>query len=301
MKRQHDPNKIYDIVTGQILKALEAGTVPWKQPWSNRINGFTLAQHNAFSKRAYRGINVFILAAEKRSDPRWATYNQITKNGGNVKRGSKGTLVVFWKFLNVKKDKDDDTTGEKVTKRIPLLRYFNVFNVGDTEGLKLDPMQDPTDDDGFDAIAEAEAIAQGYLDNGPSITFDGGGRAYYQKSNDSIHLPGRDQFENPQGYYDTLFHEIGHSTGHSDRLDRLTGERFGSHGYGREELVAEFTSAFLCSEAGIDQHVTGNQAAYIDNWKRTIKADTRAVVIAAGKAQRAADLVLAGGVMAITA
>ena len=290
MSNERNPNKIYDLVTDRILAALDAGTVPWKKPWSNRVNGFTLAQHNAFSKRAYRGINVFILAAEGRRDPRWATYNQIKKNGGHVKRGSKGAIVVFWKFLEV--EREDEDSGEKVAKTIPLLRYFRVFNVDDAEGLNLDAIAEPSDDDDFDPIAEAEAIAQGYLADGPSLTYDGGGGAFYQKSSDSIHLPDRDQFGDAQGFYDTLFHEIGHSTGHPDRLDRLTGDRFGSHGYGREELVAEFTSAFLCSRAGIDQEIHGNQAAYIASWKQTIKADARAVVVAAGQAQRAADLVL---------
>jgi antirestriction protein ArdC len=283
---------VYDLVTERILEALDRGVIPWKRPWSQG-DSFTLAQRNAFSKRAYRGINVFLLSGTRYSDPRWGTFNQIKQHGGHVVKGAKSQIIVFWRFIEREETGDD---GEKKIRSIPYLRYFRVFNIEDTEGLKLEPLTVQAEEDGFDPIAEAEAIAERYLADGPSFDHDGGNRAFYRPSNDSIHIPARESFNSVQDYYDTKFHEIGHSTGHSSRLDRLgTGETFGSHGYGREELVAEFTSAFLCSEAGIDQSVETNQAAYIENWKRTIQADRRAVVVAAGQAQKAADLVLRRG------
>lgn len=287
-------DRIYAEITDKILAALDAGTIPWKQPWSTR-GSFTLAQRNALTKRPYRGVNVFTLLLAGREDPRWATFKQIKKAGGFVKRGSTGQTVIFWKFILVE---DEDDAGKKYQKRIPILKSFKVFNVGDTEGLNLENIVAPVDEDGeeFDPIIEAEAVANNYLLDGPCLSHDGGTRAYYNFTSDEIHLPEKSNFETAEGYYDTLFHEIGHSTGHSSRCDREVGGSFGSHRYGREELVAEFTSAFLSSHAGIDQEVD-NQAAYIASWKRTIKADKRAVVVAAGRAQRAADLVLGAGLV----
>lgn len=172
-----------------------------------------------------------------------------------------------------------------------ILKYFNAFNVEQCEGI---PVLANPDVKAFDAIEAAEAIIAG-MPSAPSIAHDGGDRAYYRPATDEIHLPPRHSFSDAGEYYSTAFHELGHSTGHSSRLDRHDLETgiapFGSPTYSREELAAEFTSAFLCNESGITNTIE-NSAAYIQGWAKKIRSDKRLVVIAASQGQKAADYVL---------
>lgn len=291
--------ELYEKPKNIILESLDRGVAPWRQPWGK--NGLSLAQRNAFTNRPYRGINVFTLMLAGRGDNRWATYKQIKKNGGNVVRGSKSQFVIFWKFVPVRKSDDLD---EDQRETYPILKYFRVFNVEDTTGLDLpaDPTSAPAE---IPSNEIAEKITNQYAKSiglvnratgtGPVVRF-GGGRAYYSPAMDNIQMPPVAAFNGTGEFYSTLFHEFGHSTGHHSRLNRFEknapGDKFGSHGYGLEELVAEFTSAFLCSEATVDPGVIENQASYIHGWKRAIKADHKLVVMAAARAQKAADMVL---------
>ena len=283
---------IYENICKRIVELLDAGTVPWNQPWAT--GNISLEQMNVESQKNYRGINTFILALAGYEDNRWGTYKQIQKLGGNVISGATSQFVCKFKMIPQTVAAEEETEdSDKDVRFRGMIRYFRVFNVEQTTGLELDDPIKPAKPSSFDPVAEAESIVDGFKGK-PGISHDGGGRAFYKVNEDSIHMPPRAAFDNSNGYYSTLFHELGHATGHKSRLNRHDpkGTRFGSHSYGREELIAEFTSAFLCASANIDSVLAEDQASYIANWKNAIKADTRAVVVAAGQAQKAADHIL---------
>ena len=186
--------------------------------------------------------------------------------------------------------KVDDKDGE--SKTIPLLKVYRVFNAAQCKGLSLGAIA-PTPT--VEPISAAQAIVDG-MSNPPSIDHDGGNRAYYVPTMDSIHMPAINTFHGAGEYHATIFHELSHSTGHKSRLDRDSLETpapFGSPIYSREELVAEFGAAFLCAQAGIDNTI-GNSASYINGWSKALKADRRLVITAASQGQRAADCVTGG-------
>lgn len=275
---------IYELITDRMVAALEEGTVPWRKPWNAGVAPRSVEGH------VYRGVNAFLLGMEPYASPFWITFNQAKKREGTVKKGEKSTIVVFWKRLLVWDT--DEATGQKTKKMVPMLRFYRVFNLEQTEGVKV-----PKAVAEFDAskvaheeITDAAAIVAGYP-NPPKILSTQSDQAYYQPLLDHITVPELSQYDRPEEYYSTLFHEMGHSTGHPSRLNRKQTGGFGSHDYGREELVAEMTNAYLCAEAGI-QVTFDNSAAYLASWIRTIREDVRAVVVAAGAAQRAADHIL---------
>lgn len=278
---------VYEIVTERIIEQLEAGTAPWRKPWKASADG----PRNIDGYR-YRGVNVWLLLTEAQahgySSPYWMTFKQAKAKGGSVRKGEKSTVIVFWKRIRI----TDKETGEP--KIIPMLRYFRVFNLDQTEDVKLPKRvaeeQAAVTEVELDPITEAEAIAAGYP-AGPRVLTNGS-EAVYQPGTDTVTVPPLRAYQEPGEYYSTLFHELGHSTGHKDRLDRFKGDqRFGSHDYGREELVAEMTSAFLAAEAGIET-TAENSAAYLRGWIQVLREDSRAVVVAAGAAQRAAEHIL---------
>jgi antirestriction protein ArdC len=277
---------LYQTVTDQIIAMLEAGVVPWRSP----ILGRSKAGHpkNLNTGKKYRGVNVFLLAftayAKGYGSSYWLTFNQAKERGGNVRKGEKSSMVFFWKQYET----TDRETGEPV--RVPVLRYYNVFNAEQIEGIETPDAVtfEPLD---FHPIDSAEQIAANYR-SGPAVHHDGGQQAFYHPFTDTVHMPEQTRFASVEEYYSTLFHELSHSTGHSNRLDRKLNTApppFGSSDYGKEELIAEMSAAFLCSFAGIQPTVITNQAAYVSGWLEHIKADKKLVISAAGQAQRAAD------------
>ena len=274
----------YQTVTTRITAALERGTVPWRTPWRAR------GHRNALSGRPYRGINLLMLGLtaleQDFEDTRWLTYRQAASRGGHVRRGERGTRVVLWKWIE-----REDPEGGELARNYPLLRLFTLFNIAQCDGLELTP---PENGEPFDPIERAEAIVSDYT-NGPGIFHDATA-AYYRPSRDEVHLPPRAAFSSADDYYATAFHELGHSTGHRSRLGRAGYESgvaaFGSETYSREELVAEFTAAFLSHEAGIDSSRLEQSAAYIASWLRALRDDPRMVIVAAGQGQRATDHIL---------
>lgn len=282
-------SNVYEVITDRIVSALDAGIVPWRQPWRAASD-----MPRNLRGRAYRGINVWLLLMAARAkgygDPRWLTFKQSTELGGRVKRGEKGMPVVLWKPTKV--EERDPNTGQTREKTVPLIRYYTVFNVAQCEDIAVAPLAVPTNE--VDPIEACEAIVAAYP-GGPTILHDGGNRAYYLPATDAVHLPRVESFSSSEGYYATKFHELGHSTGHESRLARqgiTSFDHFGSGRYAREELVAEMTAAFLAGEAGIAPAVVDNTVAYIQNWRQVLTDDPRAVVTAAAQAQKAADLVL---------
>lgn len=273
---------VNDVITQNVIAMLEDGTAPWRKPWTAGSR-----PRNIVSNRPYTGINVFLTAAQGFESPFWMTFKQMKTLGGQLKDGAKSTAVIFYTTT----EKEDRETGK--IKKSFILRFYKVFNLEQTEGVRVPKgrvTETPVD---VDPIEAAEAIWSGYAD-GPSLGF-GGDSAHYVPALDAITLPPRSSFTGSPEYYSTLFHEAGHSTGHADRLNRWDDShdhRFGCSDYGREELIAEMTAAFLAGEAGIAQDTLPNSAAYLASWIRTLKGEPQLIVKAAAAAQKAADRIL---------
>lgn len=268
---------VFEIVTARIIEALARGTAPWRKCWGVE------RPRNLVTGREYRGVNVLLLQSGAFESAHWLTFKQAKDLGGTVKRGERGTPIVFWKVTE--NEKKDGTTSKAF-----VLRYFTVFNVEQTEGIEI---PGPNTFNLLDPIEECERIVEGYA-NPPRIDH-GGGAAFYMPAQDRIQVPGRKMFSSVPEYYSTLFHELIHSTGAAHRLARkgvVDGARFSSHDYSFEELVAECGAAFLCAEGGISPSTIENSAAYLGSWMEKLRDEPRWIVEAAGHASRAADLVL---------
>jgi len=277
-------NKVYEIITEKIIKQLEAGEIPWKQPW---LGGWP---KNLISKKNYQGINTFILGCQKYSNPYWLTFKQVNQLGGKVRKGEKSTVIVFWKQLEVK-EKDIDNE-ELVIKTIPFLRYYRVFNADQCE-LPEDKIPKLEVNKNFKPIEKCEKIVEN-MPKRPEIRHKEN-IAYYSPNKDYVNMPKKEYFKKEEFYYSVLFHELGHSTGHKKRLARKkfdTWSPFGSEEYSKEELVAEMTSAYLCGYCNIEQKTLENSAAYIQGWLKKLKNDKKLVILAAAQAQKAANFIL---------
>jgi antirestriction protein ArdC len=267
--------EIYEEVTEGIVALLKRGVAVWRIPYMDR-------HHNPVTGTDYRGVNQPILEASAIqkgfNERRWVTFRGAQALGGKIRKGEKGTTIVFWKFF--KKEEDG------VEKTIPMLRYFTVFNVEQCEGLNLAPLE--KSGDALNPIEEAEKIVQAFTD-APKMV-NGGGRAWYRQATDEIGMPERASFESAEAWYKVLFHEMVHGTGHASRLDNgLCGE---GQERGRKELGAEAGAAMLCGRAGILTDDSMEQsAAYIESWIKTLTEDPGAFIWAMNRAQKAADYI----------
>lgn len=271
---------VYKIVTDEIIKKLDAGVVPWQQTWTGGV------PQNLVSRRPYEGINAVMLALSEYSSPYWLTMKQCNDLGGKIRKGEKSTIVCFWKKLESAKKKEEKKDEEG--KSFFVLRYYRVFNVAQCEG--IDVPGEVTQPIG--KLEACEAIVDGY-DESPPIEWNAG-RASYNPKEDKVYMPNRDTFKDAENAYAVLFHELAHSTGAACRLNRegVTGEiRFGSPTYSNEELIAEFASAFLCGITGIAPAIMDNSASYIASWKRRLQEDSKLLIHAAAKAQKAANYI----------
>lgn len=268
-------SKVYGYVNEKILALLEQGTVPWKRPWSGGASN--VPQNYAGHK--YRGSNIFLLAIQPFTSPYWLTAKQIAKLGGRF--DGKPTMVLYWNWLEPK-------DGSK--KKIPFLRYYNVWNLEQTVGIPVPKRAETVLPTPFTPSQEAERI----LAETPvrPIIGHGSPRAEYIPSLDRINMPNREAFTPSEAYYGTLFHEMAHATGHASRLDRDMSGSFGAESYSKEELIAEMTAAYLCGHTGIENATLENSAAYIAGWMKRLKTDERLFVNAASAAQKAADMIL---------
>ena len=280
-------NKVYEVITDRILERLEQGEVPWHKPWNVKA-GFP---KNLISKKDYRGINVFLTGSQRYESPYWLTFRQAKELGGNVRKGEKGTPCIFWKWLDY--DKENQDTGEMEVRHRPMLRYYTIFNVSqcDLPDGKVPEIEGLTND--FDPIPACEGIVDG-MPNRPKVEH-GKTRACYNNALDTVSMPNQERFEAPTQYYNVIFHELTHSTGHASRLDRpgiTAGHAFGDQDYSKEELVAEMGASFLCGAAGIENDVIESNTGYIAGWLKSLKNDKKLVVMAAAQAQKAADHIL---------
>jgi antirestriction protein ArdC len=280
IKTTNERKNMYEVINNMLMEKLQNGKMPWKQTWNN----FGPAR-NYVSRKPYRGINALILNNTDYEYPLFLTFLQVRELGGYIKKGSKSIEVIYWKTLEFEND-------EKF-KRIPFLRYYNVFNVDCVEGVKLKLPTSYVND----PIECCEAI----INDMPSkpIIEHGGDEPYYNWREDRVKVPHRENFILSDEYYATLFHELAHSTGHESRLSREECRKpsvYGSRDYCKEELVAEIATCFLCGEAGIANNTIDNSAAYIQFWVERLtyilKEDNKAFVRASAQAQKATDFIM---------
>ena len=275
---------IYTEVTNRIVAALEQGTPPWVCPWRQ---GSALPNNLATGK-AYRGVNVLILAVEAMSrnftDNRWLTFRQANALGARIRQGETGTAIVFYRMheINDTTDGFEELSGE--VRKIPLLKTYVVFNADQLNELPdrfvLPPLQpwQPLD------------VAEQLITQTDALICHGGNQAFYRPSSDTIQLPPMSSFPCADDYYATALHELTHWTGHSTRLNRLSVQRPGVDAYAFEELVAEIGAAFLCAHCGLNGVI--EHASYIETWLNALRRDKRLIFLAAGAAQKAADWVM---------
>lgn len=303
---------LYDEVTARIVGELEAGRVPWVQPWDAAAFAPGLPR-NADSGRSYSGINILILwseaAARRFAAQRWLTFRQALGAGGAVRRGEKGTTIFYAARFTPKGGEGDGASAPHAPgepraassgdigggsggdarggeRGVPFLKRFTVFNVDQCEGLPprclLTDMPLPP--------RETMPIAEALIAASGADFRIGGHEAYYSPSHDFVAVPPQQAFHSQIDYYRTALHELGHWTGHPSRLDRDQSGAFASAAYGREELCAELASAFLCAALGIKPTV--RHADYIGAWLAILRADTRAIFKAASLASKAADYLM---------
>lgn len=282
---------LYQTVTQRIVGELEEGRVPWVKPWGTGGGADAALPRNALTGRAYSGINILILwgaVIEHRWPAQgWLTFRQALNAGGSVRRGERGTSVVYADRFTPKGEAERAARDGDAARSVPFLKSFTVFNVAQCEGLRpglgLDPL--PLAEHELIPVAEAVIAAAGveYL--------IGGDEAFYVPAKDYIRMPPLGAFVSAEDYYGTALHELVHATGHPKRLDRKTLTATGSKDYGREELVAEMGSAFLCAALGIVPTI--RHADYLGTWLDILKEDDRAIFRAASAASRAADWLLA--------
>jgi antirestriction protein ArdC len=281
---------LYDEITDKIIAELEAGRVPWVQPWGTATAKAPLAlPKNASTNRQYSGVNILILwgAVIERgfSGQSWLTFRQALSLGGHVRKGERGTTVVYAdRFVPNDEQRRAAETGEEA-QMIPFLKRFTVFNMDQCEGLLDETTAAPPPPPGLiEPTVEALIKASG-------IPFRiGGDRAFYAPAEDYVQVPPPQAYFEPINWHRTALHELGHATGHSSRLNRDQSGSYGTKKYAFEELVAELSAAFGCASLGIVPTV--RHADYIGAWLDVLREDNRAIVRAASQASKAADYLL---------
>jgi len=274
---------VYQIITERIIKQLEQGAAPWRKPWSAKL------PVNLLSQKAYRGLNVLTLASQGYPSRFWLTLNQANRLGGRIRKGEHSSPVIYW---NIGEEREYTTSeGETRVSKPFLLRYSNVFNLAQTEGINL-PASALQETRTNNPIEDCERIVA-QMPNKPAI--EQSDKAWYAPGRDLVGMPSIGLFVSSEEYYSTFFHELTHSTGHKSRLGRdgfESVQSFGSESYSREELVAEMGAAMLCGVTGIENRTLENSAAYLKTWIERLKSDSRLIVTAASAAQKAADYIL---------
>ena len=299
MKHDEYHRKFADAIIEQIRK----GTAPWQKPWAP---GERVMPMNVDTGRSYRGGNSLHLAAVQQEvgygDVRWGTYRQILLQGGQVRKGERGTRILS--FQDKRRIAVTDERGRPVRNsegnrvyrfermKVPVVRQYTVFNADQANGLpeRSNPPPEPL----WKAHREAERVMQ---DGGVPIRHVEGDRAYYHLKRDEIVLPERGQFPSANHYYQTALHELGHSTGHPERMKRETliegiKSGFGSPDYAKEELRAEISAMMTGERVGVG-HDPARGAAYVEGWIAALEEDPREIRRAAADAQRISDFVLA--------
>lgn len=285
---------LHDEVTNRIVAELEGGRIPWVQPWASAGGATPLGiPVNAATGRVYSGVNILLLwdaaCRQHRTSHRWLTYRQALDQGGVVRKGEKGTRIVFADAFTPRKKEEKsereraDADGDDA-RQVRFLKRWTVFHADQCEGLPL--IETPPLPGRVELLDHVEDLIAA---TGADIRI-GGDMAFYAPGPDFIQLPPQEAYFQPIDWYRTKLHELGHWTGHASRLGRDFSGRFGNEAYAREELVAELCSAFLCAELNVEPSV--RHVDYIGAWLEVMKGDNRAIFQAASAASRAAEFVL---------
>lgn len=283
-------NKVYQMVTDRIIEQMQNGIIPWRKPWHGaKATGEDVAI-SYVTRRAYSQINQWLLGNKPGE---WLTFKQIQDNGGKIKKGAKGSFVVFYTKYEFKTK--DEETGEEKLHCIPILRYYNVWHLSQTEGIKSKIVPGEKVEVEKDGLAE-KIIADYISRTGLKFHNDKpSDRAYYSPALDMVVVPMHEQFSSQSEYYSTTFHELTHSTLKEDRCNRKAENEnafFGNEDYSREELVAEMGSAMLCSRCGIEVEATfKNSVAYLQSWINVLKNDMKMIIWASSRAEKAAEFI----------
>lgn len=284
----------HERVAEEVIKALEAGTAPWIQPW--KAGDRPERPINALTGQAYKGWNsIYLNMKQQGDDARWCTYKQAAELGAQVRKGEKGSVIQYWQFNEKRLLKDDqgkpllDAEGNKQYKNVVLDRpkvfHAVVFNAAQIDGLPpLPPRKEIPE---WQRHEQAESLL---TQSKAVIIHDQNNTAFYRPSTDQIHLPPKGQFENADQYYATALHELGHWTGHASRLNRDLSHPFGSEAYAKEELRAEIASYMLGTELGTG-HDPGQHMTYIKSWIKVLKEDPMEIFRASRDAQQIMDYV----------
>lgn len=289
-EKPQDRANLYDEVTSRIITELEAGRLPWVQPWGRVDTTGPGLPRNALTGRNYSGVNVLILwgAVIEHGFPSqsWLTFRQAQEAGGCVMKGEHGVTVVYADRFTPETEKERARRDGDEARAVPFLKRFTVFNVAQCEGLRAGLASDPVPLPDREIVPVAEEVIAA---SGVDFRI-GGDRAFYSPDPDFVQVPPQPAFFEQINYYRTCLHELTHATGHPKRLGRDLKNAFGSKDYAREELVAEMGSAFLCAALGIAPTV--RHADYIGSWLEVLREDSRAIFRAASAAAKAADWLL---------
>jgi len=282
---------IYAEVTAKIIHELEEGRLPWVQPWGHTGSVNPGLPRNGLTARNYSGVNVLILWAAVIDagypSQSWLTFRQAQEAGGNVRKGERGTTVVYADRFTPEAEKERARQTGDAAKAISFLKRFTVFNLAQCEGLRPGLATDPAALPEREIVPAAEAVIAA---SGVDFRI-GGDRAFYVPSQDYVQVPPQPAFLDQVNFYRTALHELCHATGHPSRLARDLLNSFGSKDYAREELIAEMGSAFLCASLGIVPTV--RHSDYLASWLEVLREDNRAIFRAASAASKAADWLLA--------
>jgi antirestriction protein ArdC len=286
-------------ITNQMIEMIEAEEIlPWQKPW----NGSVLPPTNIISKKLYKGYNSFFLGCTGFSNSYWGTYNQIKKKNGKINKGEKGYPIIFWTDTYQKYAVDNKTgKKEKITVKMdrPILKYFKVFNMGQTS-LEEQFKSEAEPQNEFKPLSDVDKVIEAACSQGKVAKIrNGEPRAYYSPGLDVINLPDKNLFCSIEEYYSTLLHECNHSTGHKDRLNRLKDGSILNDGhkvtYSKEELVAELGAVFMMRHFKIEIKSTfENSAGYLKGWLSSLKNNPDWIVWAATKGQQSMNYILEG-------
>lgn len=279
---------VYTRVTERIIADLEQGVRSWLKPWHAEHAAGKITRPLRHNGTPYNGINILLLWGEALAKgyaaPIWMTYKQAQELGANVRKGEKGSLVVYANRIT---KTETNEAGEDTEREIPFMKGYTVFNVEQVDGLPAHYYAQPVNPLPLNERIEA---ADAFMTGTGATINHGGNQAFYAPSRDVVQLPPFEAFKDKESYYATALHELTHWTKAKGRLERdFSAKRFGDTGYAREELVAELGAAFLCADLDITPEIREDHAAYLGHWLSVLKEDKRAIFSAAAHAQRAAD------------
>jgi antirestriction protein ArdC len=285
-----DKQDVYTRVTSKIIADLERGVPTWRQPWQAGHAAGPVSRPLRAEGKPYRGVNTLMLwaaAMEKGySSPIWMTYRQAAEVGGQVRKGEKGSLVVYASSVT-KAVSDEKGEAEQKENKIRFMKGYTVFNVEQIDGLPCHYYAAPPP--ATNAVERLD-VADRFFSATKATIRHGGGQAFYSPGQDLIQMPEINAFRDQEAYYGTLGHEAVHWTSHPSRLNRDFGrQRFGDAGYAMEELVAEIGAAYLSADLSITPVTREDHAAYIGSWLKALRDDKRAIFTAASHADRAVD------------